>query len=356
MVSYINIYGVIGEDILAQQVIEAIQYYQEDKSTTDLIVNLVDTPGGYSSQGNAIYDALERFKTTGKKLTTRGSGFVGSISTVIFCAGQVRELTASTVFYVHNAQLRPNLSNSEDLRKAADYLDNVTEQAARVYGKVTPLSPEDISYLMSEEIYLSAEDAKTLGFATYVNNFNEVLLKNEQFMTSFKDRFKTAFGKEGKGGKEEGGAVALALNLTDGRLANISTVGDVPKKGDAITVNGSTLEDGSYKTQNGYSLTVANGVLSEVSRSEVSNETLLQAIQLLREENKTTREELESTQEALLKLARSHVSNGFKKPGAGINPGGEKIETPVPAPKLEGKGMRATMEAIREKALAKRNA
>jgi len=354
MVNYINIYGVIGEDMLAAPIIEAIQYYRDDPETTELVVNLVDTPGGYSSQGFAIYDALLDFLKSGKKLTTRGSGFVGSISTVIFCAGQVRELTFSTVFYVHYAQLRPKLSYAKDLRKAADYLDGVTEQAARVYEKSTKLDRDHIDLLMSEEVYLTAEEAQSLNFATYVNNFDEVLLKSEIFMTSFKDRFRSAFGKNDKA--EEGeGAVALALNLTDGRTANIATSDDIPKTGDPISVNGSTLEDGDYATQNGYSLTVKGGTLTAVKRSEVSNETLLQAIEEGRQERESLRAELADTQEALINTARAHVSGGFNKPGDNLNPsGGEEVEETPPAPKLETIGIRATMEKIRQRALESR--
>lgn len=349
---YINIFGVIGEDCLSEHIIGAIQYYRDNPDNTELVVNITESPGGYSSQGFAVYDALMQYRAAGKKLITRGSGFVGSISTVIFCAGEVRELTFSTVFYVHNALISPRLSGSDDLRKAADYLDSVSAQAAKIYLKTTDLDPEEVAFLMEEEYYLSAEDAAKLGFATYVNNFSEVLMKHGEFTTNtmskkFKDLFKDAFTPTPKAGGE---AQALALNLVDGRTANISTNGETPAEGDAITVDGASLADGNYQTQNGYDITVKSGKIATLGRTPVDNASLMATIEELRGE-------LQETQAALLQLARNQVSGGFQVPGANMQGGGnQNLPTPIPAPKMEYRTVRGRMAEISKNQRDKKNA
>lgn len=357
MRSSINIFGVIGADTLAQFLIPDIQLAGENPQTEALVVNIVSTPGGDIHEGLAIYDALKLFKaTTGKKVITRGSGFVGSISSVIFMAGDERELTESTTFYIHNPSVSRVSGEADDLRKIADFMDDQKEQAKKIYLSGTNVSDDDIHLLMNEEVYLSANEALSLGFATTVLHLSEMLLQNNIKM-NFKESFKKIFPNMG----ESNEPTLLALHLKDGTTANINTTNNTPSVGDSVTVNGETITDGDHETQSGFMLSVSGGKITAVNRLEVTNESVLETIMAgfreLKAELKQTREELEERttdlEVATLQLARQNHSNGFNqpKPGFAKRPG-EGAQTHKQAPEMKHETVVQTMRTIQNRVAA----
>ena len=87
-------------------------------------INLhIDSFGGNISEGWAIYNALQSSRA---RVTSYADGFVASAAIYPFLAGQERIASNVSAFYFHPAsQLAAGYA--EDLRSAADALDQLTE-------------------------------------------------------------------------------------------------------------------------------------------------------------------------------------------------------------------------------------
>lgn len=344
----VNIFGIIGLETLAQWLIPEIQAVENDPSADTLVVNITNTPGGDIHEGFAIRDALELFKRSGKKVITRGTGFVGSVSTVIFMAGDERELTESTTFYIHNPLVTNASGGADDLRKIANYIDDQEAQARKIYEAGSNLDGDQVDFLMQHEVYLTAEEALALGFATSVLHLTEVLLTaKSNIMSKFLDDFKKLVPNFGGGNNPK----LLALNLSDGRVANVVTDQANPVPGAGITVDGKPLDDGEYKTQSGYMLKVKAGKIEEVQKQEVTNEMILQAIVAMNARVEDLEERSSAVEMASLALARGQVSGSFTPPASGIQSGkdNEEGKPPREAPKMEYQTVQGTMSAIQKR-------
>lgn len=127
----------------------------------------INSMGGEVAQGVAIYNALRASKA---HVTTVCEGFACSIASVIFMAGDRRVMRDASLLMVHNAWMSA-CGNSEDLRKAADDLDTITELSKRAYlsHATEKLDRETLDMLMDEETWILPEQAVEYGFATDVD-------------------------------------------------------------------------------------------------------------------------------------------------------------------------------------------
>ena len=64
----------------------------------------------------------------------------------------------------------------------------------------------------------------------------------------------------------------LDLTLTDGRILTVQTDDDSPSVGDVVTIDGDPAPDGEHVTQDGKTITVANGKISEIDEGEAESE------------------------------------------------------------------------------------
>ena len=93
----INIFGVIGQDVKASEVMQEIQAYEGGK--IEVIINSV---GGSVYEGMAIYGAL---KNDPRPIKTTVLGIGASIASVIFMAGDEREIGEGSQLMIHNLSL-----------------------------------------------------------------------------------------------------------------------------------------------------------------------------------------------------------------------------------------------------------
>lgn len=131
----------------------------------------INSMGGEVAQGVAIYNALRASKA---KVTTVCEGFACSIASVIFMAGDERIMRDASLLMIHNAWMSM-CGNSDDLRKAADDLDTITELSKRAYlsHATEKLDRETLDRLMDEETWILPEQAVEYGFATDVDTSDD---------------------------------------------------------------------------------------------------------------------------------------------------------------------------------------
>lgn len=153
----INIFGEIGWDVQAVNVIQDIQDTKDDE------INVIISSGGGSAfEGLMIYDAL---KSSNKKINTKILGLGASAASVIFMAGDNREMGEGSLLMVHNSWSM-FMGNKEEVESQLGTLEAIDKRMTSIFVNATGLPEEEVKQLLKDESFLSAEESIQLGFAT----------------------------------------------------------------------------------------------------------------------------------------------------------------------------------------------
>lgn len=132
----------------------------------------IDSYGGSVSEGWAIYNALRQHPA---KVTTYGDGFVASAALYPFLAGDNRIASNLSAYYLHRVSIAAD-GYSDDLRKAADEADQMTEIGISAFVERTGMDENDARNLMEAETWLSPDQAMEYGIATAIADDNVMLV------------------------------------------------------------------------------------------------------------------------------------------------------------------------------------
>lgn len=130
---------------------------------TDLTV-LINSPGGDVFAGLTIYNALRGRKG---KTTCMVMGIAASAASFIAMAGDHIVMPANTFMMVHNP-MGVAIGNAGDMRELADTLDKIAASLIGIYTARTGKTTDEIKALLDAETYMTAAEAKDLGFADEV--------------------------------------------------------------------------------------------------------------------------------------------------------------------------------------------
>lgn len=269
--STLRIYGDIGE--FSPDGMEAISArmvadFLEQTTDEDIIVR-INSRGGDVQEGWAIHDLLVN---SGKRIKTIGEGRVYSIATIIFLAGEEREMMKNADGLIHNPYIPPftlaDAYESADLHKIAAELEQEEQKILAFYVERTGSPVETLAEYMKNDTKLSAEDMLKLGFATKVI---EPVRAYAYMKTNLIHMNEKAFFE--RLGEALDGAVAKIKNLS--RLPNVDqTLTD--KDGNEFTVVRETGSpevgdkanpDGTYTMADGKVITVADGTVTAVTEA-----------------------------------------------------------------------------------------
>lgn len=115
----------------------------------------IDSYGGSVFAGASIYNALKEHKG---KITVKVDGKAMSAASVIAMAGDEVLMSPVALMMIHNP-LTGVYGDMHNLRKVADILDEVKDSIINAYVLKTGKSREEVSALMDEEFYMSANTA-----------------------------------------------------------------------------------------------------------------------------------------------------------------------------------------------------
>jgi ATP-dependent Clp endopeptidase proteolytic subunit ClpP len=155
----VMIFGVIGDEwdgLNAEQLVSELRGMR-GQETINILLN---SPGGYVYEGLAIYHEL---KTSPAKVEIEIVGIAASMASAIAMAGDTVKIAANGHIMIHNPW-NVAVGNAEDLRKAADLLDQLGKSLVDIYVEKTGLDRKEIERMMDEETWLSADEAKQKGF------------------------------------------------------------------------------------------------------------------------------------------------------------------------------------------------
>ena len=147
-------------------------YNEEIKSTADIfrdelysgegnISVWVNSPGGDMVTGAQIYNLIKDYKG---KVTIKIDGLAASAASVIAMAGDEVLMSPVSELMIHNP-FSCAIGDSNEMKRAADMLNEVKESIINAYELKTHLSRSKISRMMDDESWMNAYKAVNLGFA-----------------------------------------------------------------------------------------------------------------------------------------------------------------------------------------------
>jgi ATP-dependent Clp endopeptidase proteolytic subunit ClpP len=128
----------------------------------------INSPGGSVLDGLAIYDTILRLRRKGHHVTTRGTGLIASMATILMQAGDERILDANSWFMVHEVSAGAR-GTSSDMEEQVAFVKRLNDRLHGILAERSTLSKKQIlNRTKKKDDWLSAEEAVALGFADKV--------------------------------------------------------------------------------------------------------------------------------------------------------------------------------------------
>lgn len=145
----------------------AVNTWLEANPTGPLLLR-VNSPGGSVFDAVAIYQALSGQRD---RLTSRVEGLAASMASVVTLAASKVQMHRGAMLMIHNPSATTQ-GDSGDLRKMADLLDAIAADLANTYAARSQGNADQFLELMAKETWLTAEEAKHLGFVDEIIDFD----------------------------------------------------------------------------------------------------------------------------------------------------------------------------------------
>lgn len=322
---------------------QVTQQIQDNVDAEKLIVH-IHSPGGDVDEGFGIHDILVAHgKDKGVEIETRIEGLCASIATVIAMAGSVRKITENSEFMIHNPW-GDTWGDSDDVQKYADQLKAIEDKVIDFYVAKTGGDRVAIDQMMKEETWMTAEQAKELGFITEIittikavakYKLKNITMNTQELDKKIDSRFTDLLKKIGL--VKTPGIQALTVTSADGTVFDFGDQAETVEEvevGMTATIEGGTPE-GEYVMPDGVTWVFAAGALTEIKPAEeeetdemkqlkAENEDLKQQIADLQAANNTAITELEKEVVAMKAQVKSDIST-FEKGPAPVSGNGEDI-------------------------------
>ena len=283
METVLKIYGDIGtsnEMALMMGMEECISakdvsdFLDENKKAKEITVK-INSRGGDVTEGWTIYDLLAN---SGKKIKTIGEGKVYSIATVIFLAGEEREMMQNADGQIHNPYIPEyTLADSYeagDLEKIAESLRQEEQKILDFYVEKTGSEESVLADYMSKDTKLSAEDMVTLGFATkviepvkayaYIKPIKKEFVMTEKDVKTFGEKIDSILDKIKNLSRIE--PANMTLTDKDGNEFTLEKEEGSPAEGDKAT------PDGTFVMADGKTIVITDGAIASITEEENHDE------------------------------------------------------------------------------------
>lgn len=217
----------------------------------------VNSPGGDVFAGHAIACMIKRCSA---QTVAHVDGLAASMASAVVCACNKVIMPANTMLMIHNPWTRM-MGNANDFRKRAGDLDKIGESTMSIYRAKTNLSDEKLKELLDSETWLTAQEAKELGFCDELEDavqiaasisgdkliYNGATFDMKAFSNIPIDKIQSLIGNTGnKAIDSKGGELFKMINEPDFKdkvlcfvksLFGDSTVNDKPKELEPYTID-----------------------------------------------------------------------------------------------------------------------
>ena len=163
------------EHISAKKVKEEL----DNLNGQDLLVH-INSFGGMTFEGVAVYNLLMDYDGN---VDVQIDGIAASAATIIAMAGRTIKGRANTMFMIHKGWTW-TAGNAIELRKTADLLDKIDEAVDVTYMSRFTGTKEELTKLLDDETFMTAEEAVKYGF------YDEIIEEEEKSKEEPKEEIK----------------------------------------------------------------------------------------------------------------------------------------------------------------------
>lgn len=168
--------------------VSSITFKQELDDLGDIdVINLhINSPGGSVFEGLNIYNMLKMHPA---KVIAYVDALAASIASVIpMCADKIY-MHKNSMMMIHHAWTYAS-GNAQQLRKAADDIEKISKSSCMAYLERAgdKLTEDKLEMLLTEETWLSAEEAFSYGLCDVVLDANEAVASvSEELFKEYKN-------------------------------------------------------------------------------------------------------------------------------------------------------------------------
>lgn len=156
----IQIFGDIGESFFTQGwTLEKFQNQIKGLEVSNLTIEMKSN-GGDLLEAFAIYDTIRKLPA---RVTVDIIGASASAATIIASGGDKVRISENSRYLIHNARTDVE-GNKEDLKDYYEQLASFDNQILDIYVKRTGQPKNVLAEIMKQEKWITAEEAKQLGF------------------------------------------------------------------------------------------------------------------------------------------------------------------------------------------------
>lgn len=156
--------GVIAEESWYSDDVTPKMFRDELNRYDGDITVWINSPGGDCFAASEIYTAL---KEHNGKITAKINGIAASAASVIAMAGDMVEMSPTSMIMIHNPSMML-YGQASELEQGIDFLNEVKESIINAYQIKTGLSRSKLSHLMDGETWMNAHSAHDFGFCDRV--------------------------------------------------------------------------------------------------------------------------------------------------------------------------------------------
>jgi ATP-dependent Clp protease protease subunit len=131
----------------------------------------INSPGGNVFDATAIFNTL---RNHGAKIVTHIEGAALSAASLIAMAGDQIIMAANGYLMIHDPSASVR-GTADQMRKQAEMLDRVKATLVATYATRTKQPTDAVAKMMADETWMSAEDAKSKGFADTISESSAVV-------------------------------------------------------------------------------------------------------------------------------------------------------------------------------------
>ena len=162
-----------GNEIILDGYISETSWYEDEAGITpkafkkdleslngDITVS-INSPGGDVFAASSIYSMIKEYKG---KVTVKITGIAASAASVVAMAGDKVLINPTGYMMIHNPSMIA-IGEKTDMEIAAKALDEIKEGIINAYAKKTGKERDEISKMMDNETWMSAQTAIEMRFA-----------------------------------------------------------------------------------------------------------------------------------------------------------------------------------------------
>lgn len=193
----------------------------------------VNSVGGSVFDAVAIYNMLRGVSRDGAQVHTFVDGVAASAASLIVLAGDRVHMPSNALMMVHLPAVDVYAGTAPEMRAAADFLDSVRDAMLAIYCGKTGLATEKMQAMLEAETWLTASQAKELGFIDEITSEVAVAAKSsyERF-TNMPPLTGLDTGVESMNEAEMNAAIAAAAQDAEAKVSAMQAEMDAMRKAD----------------------------------------------------------------------------------------------------------------------------